>query len=135
MTITRDMPPAVKEFVLEGDARDLVRALLRYTQNGTLSDTQASRVALAAGIALLPEQAFEAAAWLNTVDEPEDQLEREIVDNGPLRQLRRHALDRIAEEAQFSVDTLVDTLAAETAEVSTCAAVLAVVRVITGSNA
>lgn len=129
------VPPAVREWIAEQtarDTRDLIRALLTLATAGEISQTCASRILNAAGIGLTPGDVEDAITYMDTVDDPASQLDREIADLGPVSVSREQALTDIAGAAQGDLDDLIARGVAFALPVSTPVAVLAAVRLLTG---
>jgi hypothetical protein len=128
------IPPAVRQWVEIGDTRALLRTLIDLAASGEISVTCASQVAAAAGVGLTQDMAVDAVRWLDTADDPTEQLEREIHDLGHLTVARQDALDAISGAAQQDLDDLIDHLSFHAAPTSTSLAVLATVRILTGNQ-
>lgn len=133
MTSTTHLPapPAVTEW----ETRGLIRALLEAARSGDLTARQASLIGFAAGIGLTEDKVTDALTFMDQADHPDELLDAEEHDLGPIRQNREQALTDIHGAAQGDLDDLVADLAlfART-DVSVPVSVLAVVRVITGST-
>lgn len=134
MTSTTDRivtPPAVTEW----ETRGLIRALLEAARSGDLTARQASLIGFAAGIGLTENKVTDGITFLDQADHPDEQLDAEEHDLGPIRGNREQALTDIHGAAQGDLDDLVADLAlfART-DVSVPVSVLAVVRVIAGDQ-